>query len=334
MNDLISIIVPVYKVEPYLRKCIDSILGQTYKNLEIILVDDGSPDSCGAICDEYAASDTRVRVIHKENGGLSSARNAGLNVASGKFIGFVDSDDWCALDMYEYLYNAMQESSADIVICGHYEVTGENLKHIGVKGEILLDRTEAMIMLLTDKEITNYVCNKLYPANLFANIRFPEGRVYEDIAVMYKLFEKADRILILPEARYYYVQRKSGIVKNHTMKNAMDFFEVQRERYETLRGIYPQTLALQQAGYMNGIYLVWVAAAKMPKSKLEEHRSQMDEMAVFAVEHLKAALDSEYNMGITMRLAFRFIQFNNRLSYICVWILDQIYMLKHGGKNG
>ena len=122
MSPKISIIVPVYKVEPYIHKCIDSILNQTFKEFELILVDDGSPDNCGNICDEYAKKDNRVRVIHKENGGISSARNIGLDVSNGEYIGFVDSDDYIKLDMYERLYNSCKVNNADISIIGTIEV--------------------------------------------------------------------------------------------------------------------------------------------------------------------------------------------------------------------
>ena len=113
----ISVIVPVYKVEPYLRKCLDSIINQTYRNLQIILVDDGSPDNCGAICDEYASKDSRIEVIHQENGGVSAARNAGLKLAAGDYIGWVDSDDWIEPDMYAYMLENMQKYEADIAVC-------------------------------------------------------------------------------------------------------------------------------------------------------------------------------------------------------------------------
>lgn len=124
-EDLISIIVPVYKVENYLSKCLDSMICQTYKNIEIILVDDGSPDNSGKICDDYAKKDSRIKVIHKENGGLSDARNAGLKIATGKYIGFVDSDDYISVEMYEKLYNQAKKEDADIACCNYYRVKME-----------------------------------------------------------------------------------------------------------------------------------------------------------------------------------------------------------------
>ncbi|MBR1540013.1 MAG: glycosyltransferase [Clostridia bacterium] len=132
-EELISIIVPVYKVEKYLDKCINSIVSQTYKNLEVILVDDGSPDSCGKMCDEWTQKDTRIKVIHKENGGLSDARNFGLDCAKGKYIQFVDSDDYIEKDMIEFLYKNLKENNADISICSNYMVDEENVINVGTR---------------------------------------------------------------------------------------------------------------------------------------------------------------------------------------------------------
>ena len=132
-EELISIIVPVYKVEKYLDKCINSIVSQTYKNLEVILVDDGSPDSCGKMCDEWTKKDTRIKVIHKENGGLSDARNFGLDCAKGKYIQFVDSDDYIEKDMIEFLYKNLKENNADISICSNYMVDEENVINVGTR---------------------------------------------------------------------------------------------------------------------------------------------------------------------------------------------------------
>ena len=178
---LISVIVPIYKVEKYLHKCIDSILAQTYTNLEIILVDDGSPDNCGKICDEYAAKDSRIKVIHQPNGGLSAARNAGLDIATGDYIGFVDSDDYIAPDMYEKLYNALVKNDADMAICD-YQRFGNELPY----DEMSL--TTEVITGLQAMEKQNTVINcsfvvawsKLYKSFIFSNVRFPVGKINED----------------------------------------------------------------------------------------------------------------------------------------------------------
>ena len=149
----ISVIVPVYKVEPYLRKCLDSIAGQTYQNLEIILVDDGSPDSCGSICDEYAVQDKRVRVIHKENGGVSSARNAGLAAATGDWIGWVDSDDWIEPDLYSYMLEKVREYGADIAVCSRTEVYPDRKVVRGWGEDLVMGREDALSLLLFKRKV-------------------------------------------------------------------------------------------------------------------------------------------------------------------------------------
>lgn len=157
----ISIIVPVYKVEPYLRKCLDSIVGQTYQNLQIILVDDGSPDNCGKICDEYAARDRRIEVIHQANGGVSAARNAGLKLADGDYIGWVDSDDWIESGMYEYLLENALKYGADIAVCSRFERYKDKVIRRGWSNIEVLNREKALQMLLKNDVMQNYLCDKL-----------------------------------------------------------------------------------------------------------------------------------------------------------------------------
>ena len=162
--ELISIVVPVYKVEPYLDKCISSIVNQTYKNLEIILVDDGSPDNCPAMCDAWAEKDNRIRVIHKPNGGLSDARNAGMYVATGELMAFVDSDDWIAPDMYEQLYRRLTEDGSDIAACGVQMVWGDNTlpRMLTRPGNRILSRDEAMQAIIEETWLKQPVWYKLY----------------------------------------------------------------------------------------------------------------------------------------------------------------------------
>ena len=160
---LISIIIPVYKVEKYLEKCIKSVLDQTYKNLQIILVDDGSPDNCGNICDDYARVDNRIEVIHKANGGLSDARNVGLKAARGEYIGFVDSDDYVSNEMFENLYNTLISNDVDVAICNFYIVIDDkNIIKNADNGVEIYNKLEILKEILLDKKIQSYAWNKLY----------------------------------------------------------------------------------------------------------------------------------------------------------------------------
>ena len=183
----ISIIVPVYNVEKYLNRCFDSILNQTFTDFELILVDDGSTDNSGIICYEYKTKDNRIKVIHKENGGLSSARNAGLDIARGKYIGFVDSDDFINKDMYKILFDTIQANNSDMVICDYYKVNEDdinkfrnlkcNCENIKIKN---LNNLESIDNLFLTGEKFIYAWNKLYKRELFNDLRYEKGRIYEN----------------------------------------------------------------------------------------------------------------------------------------------------------
>lgn len=209
---LISIIVPVYNVKDYVEKCLDSICGQTYKNLEIVVVDDGSTDGSGEICDTYASKDRRIRVIHRKNGGLSAARNEGLDAATGEFLGFVDSDDWIDLDMFKFLYELLETEEADISICSHYIERSGRTKIKYSSDEVLnLVPRDAMRLLVEDDIIRNFAWDKLYRRTLFRELRFPQGRYFEDIAVMYKVFYQARKIVMKGHPKYHYMVRTNSI---------------------------------------------------------------------------------------------------------------------------
>lgn len=234
---MISIIVPVYKVEEYLRRCIDSILSQTYKDFELILVDDGSPDNCGAICDEYAQKDSRITVIHKENGGLSSARNAGLEIAKGDYIGFVDSDDEIAPRCYEALHYFMETDGSDIVTYNHNSIPDTD-KWIPMGENRVVVDSETVLREFSDKYykmIGDTVMTKLYKKKIFNNLRFKEGIIYEDTAILPYSIKESQRITVLPFSFYYYTLSEGSIMRSSftskrfnkltVWRDYIDFFE-------------------------------------------------------------------------------------------------------------
>lgn len=241
MKDLITIVVPIYKVEKYLEKCINSILEQTYKNIEIIFVDDGSPDNCGKICDEYAKKDSRIKVIHKENGGLSDARNAGIEIATGKYITFVDSDDYITNDYIEYLYNLIKKYNVKLSIC-EVKTIWKNTKiteNRELKSE-LLDSKAVFENLLFHKGIEIAAYAKLYLTELWKEYRFPKGKAYEDTAIIYKLIEKAEKIAYGNKQCYYYVARLGSISKQKGFnKNEEDYIQNTEEMLNYIREKYP-----------------------------------------------------------------------------------------------
>ena len=230
---LISIIIPVYKVEKYLEKCIQSVINQTYENLQIILVDDGSPDNCGKICDEYAKKDHRIEVIHKSNGGLSDARNKGLEIAKGEYIGFVDSDDYIEADMYEVLYNLLKQYNADVSICNFYTVSQGKISIKNADNGINeYNRIEILKGILLDRNIQSYAWNKLYKKELFDEIKYPIGKKYEDIGTTFYLLEKCNKVVVTGKSEYYYINRQDSIVNNVTESTITDYIELIMQRYD------------------------------------------------------------------------------------------------------
>lgn len=249
----ITVIVPVYKAELYLEECIASIRQQTYRNLEIILVDDGSPDRCGAICDTFAALDPRIRVIHKENGGQSSARNAALAIASGEYIGFVDADDWIEPSMYTVLYSRLVEHDAQISVCGGQldfpdGSTSYFNPHYPQDNRLqLFDTLAALENVIGNQQLTNSLCDKLYHRSILEGLRMSEGQIYEDMELVPQCLEKATKVVYHPAPYYHYRQTGSSTIRGEftpgrfaeadvALKIARDY----EKRYPTL---YPRAFA-------------------------------------------------------------------------------------------
>lgn len=250
MEKLISIIVPVYNLETYLRKCIESIQKQTYTNLEIIIIDDGSTDNSPGICDELAEKDSRIKVFHKLNGGISSARNFGISVTSGDYILFVDSDDYIEENLCQKVINVFEEQNVDIVIFNS-DIVDENGNSIGsIKSNCydkVLNREEALKRLI-QHEFSDYFWNKAYKKHLFNGITIPEGYYMEDMATTYKLFLNAEKIYCINEKLHNYLKRQNSIVNAVSLKLINDTFVAQISRYNHLKDIYPE-IALK--GFFN-----------------------------------------------------------------------------------
>ena len=215
-NPLISVIVPVYNVEKYLERCVNSIINQTYQNLEIILVDDGSPDNCGAICDEFAEMDNRIKVIHKENGGLSSARNTGLDIATGEYIAFVDSDDWLELDTYEWFISAIKDN--DIAICGHRTVSKGCEIVVDIFEDEFLDYDSLWTEIFV--KLNNAAWNKLYKASIIKDLKFQIGILHgEDLIFNLNYIKNCKSGVINRTPLYNYYKREGSITSSVFSKN-------------------------------------------------------------------------------------------------------------------
>lgn len=235
MGELISVIVPIYRVEQYLVSCIESICRQTYKNIEIILVDDGSDDACPQICDDYTQKDHRIKVIHKQNGGLSDARNAGIAIAKGRFLAFVDSDDRISEHFVEYLYKALLDTSADVAQCNFIDYAEKPPAFTEGYVKPVIFTKQQMLKNLTapDMNICSTVAwSKLYKAELFSNISFPYGKLHEDEFTTYRIFDQCKRIAYLDAGLYGYYKNDKGIIRSQISSQRLDGIEALLDRYQ------------------------------------------------------------------------------------------------------
>lgn len=236
----ISIIVPVYNVEKYLERCIESILNQTFTGFELILVDDGSTDLSGDICDKYSKKDKRIKVIHKQNGGLSSARNAGLEIASGDYIAFIDSDDFVAKEYIFLLYENLIENNADISICGYRIVREDDIlvkDSATLTNNISILNSHQSLLNLYNEKRSNFIVawSKLFKKNLFDSIRFPYGKINEDSFVLYKLFLKSIKITYNESKLYYYQVREDSIMHKKVSRKSFDDLDAYEEQIDFYR---------------------------------------------------------------------------------------------------
>ena len=294
MNDLISVIVPVYKVEKYLDRCVESIVNQTYKNLEIILVDDGSPDNCPAMCDEWAKRDSRIKVIHQENAGLSAARNIGLDIATGDYIGFVDSDDYIHCKFYECLIKAFEEESIDISYCGMlfvYSQSSIDLTISGTMNIVVENRNSTMHRLIYVDGLDNHVMNKLYRRSILDGLKFESGRLHEDVIFQFQCIDRCKNVGKIDCDLYYYVQRQDSIVHTASLKSLLDSFEAHMFRSSMLMDKYADlNTALIVHNCINALpcwgYLVVHESclSSQQKSVLVELENYIDENVVLVLD--------------------------------------------------
>ncbi|MBR2215111.1 MAG: glycosyltransferase [Selenomonadaceae bacterium] len=295
---MISVIVPIYKVENYLDRCVESIVNQTYSELEIILVDDGSPDNCPAICDRWARKDSRIKVIHKANGGLSDARNAGIEISTGEYLLFIDSDDYILPQMCERLLNALQEASADIALCNLFfdygdrteENTGVTPPGIYTNHEILKE------YFLRGNIELGVIWNKLFRRSLFfteEHIRYPVGRLHEDQYTTHRLLYAAKKTVIIAEALYVYVQRDGSITHKLGKKHIVDTLDFIRGYIQWGRTKGDDVLYLAEAGVFD--FHNWMHLCKdkwdVDKATLDEI---MDECTRFVRQEVRSMLFNPY----------------------------------------
>ena len=280
---MISVIVPVYKVESYLNRCVQSIVDQTYTNLEIILVDDGSPDNCPAICDAWAERDNRIKVIHKPNGGLSDARNAGMAAATGEYIAFVDSDDWINPEMYEKLLDRMVLTGSDIVSCDAIRIWDDctqNRTMIHVKGDFVMDRTDAMRAFIRSTCLMQPVWNKLYKASQIKSIPFEKGKVHEDEFWSWRVVALASRVATVEGAYYYYYQRTDSIMGRGYSGFPLMVVEAKLERHDYIIKSMPELKDLESDDLLNTCFFQGVQVMRYEKGNIkDEYMSELQRIS-------------------------------------------------------
>ena len=254
MGEKISVIVPVYNVEQYLERCVDSIINQTYTNLEIILVNDGSTDNSGKLCDVLAKKDKRIRVIHKENGGLSDARNRGIDEAESDLVGFIDSDDYIDRDMYEILLKNLNNTNADLSMCALYDVYNNTPEaQVTNKETWELSSEQAIKMVMEAKILSVTAVNKLYRKSLFSDLKFEVGKIAEDAFIMIKLLDKCEKIVATNEKKYYYVHRENSITTQKFSTKFLNVIEAYEQNSNIILEKYPKLKDVAQTR-MNWAY--------------------------------------------------------------------------------
>ena len=286
----VSIIVPIYNVEKYLRRCVDSILAQTFTDYELFLVDDGSPDGCGAICDEYAVKDARITVIHKENGGLSDARNVAIDIARGEYFSFIDSDDYVEPDMIESMYEALIETGSDMAVCGmeSFDETGITKEFYQPHVEMMTFEGEARCEFLYQP----CACCKLYKRDIFDGIRYPIGRLYEDAFIFHYIMERAARIVYTGKVSYHYFLRSGSIMRSDYSLHSTDIVDA----------VYDRAINLERMEYLKdaneasmAVYTRAALAFKMLDRRVLENKKRLKEIKKLVKKRFPALMSNKDN---------------------------------------
>lgn len=312
MKPLISVIVPIYKVEAYLRPCVDSILRQTYTNMEIILVDDGSPDHCGAICDEYAAKDSRIKVIHKENGGLSDARNAGMAVSTGEYLSFVDSDDLLPSDALQVMMDIALRENAELVIGGHARFEEEPASEIAGSGAVRLMNSEEAMADMLKNGCASWA--RLYRREIHIDIPFPKGEINEDEAIVLRILENCSRVAITDTVVYHYRCRPESITTTNFSEKKLIWANHCRDNLAYIRTHHPKLTFDAAARYRGSLVWLLLEIARSNR-KFHPHADQLlswmyQDSALFRRVPFDNWRDRIYY------LAFRILPFDLLASYL------------------
>ena len=310
MNDpFISLIIPVYNVREYIEQCLDSVIAQDYENFEILLVDDGSTDGSEAVCDSYADKDPRIKVFHTEKKGLSCARNIALDAAQGEYISFLDSDDWMEPGLFRKFTEYTEKYDQDIIVFrytfDYRDCVKDPFRKSDNDGSIrILKDKDILPAYLTEYYIKNVVWNKIYRKNCFSGIRFPEGRIYEDISVMYRVLENVDTLVCAPDYLYHYRQRPGSLTSNNDFRTLRDYWTAYYERLETLKNKYPELRYHLISGCILAAVRLWTTYNSLSRDEKSCARSLMSEIRTFMRENREYVKAASKMSGMVGLLSF------------------------------
>lgn len=301
--ELVSIIIPIYNSERYLKRCLDSVLAQTFTEWELLLVNDGSTDGSEAICLEYAASDDRIQYFVKDNGGPSAARNYGLRRASGDWLMFVDSDDFCEPELLEEAYQAARQSQADMTVFGYLEIhdTWTGQFHYG--RDAVIDSREFLRALLLSDDLGNYIMNKLYRRKLFDEIYFPEGEIFEDISTLYKVVLRAERIAVIDRFLYQYFKHSGSVMDRLNEKQLGQLYRAVKKRNRAAVSQFPDLLADTYPNQLRYNIYIWNQLAKWDVHfDRQKYQILVKEVRRYH-RYLKKLPKREHGMGLVLAVA-------------------------------
>lgn len=317
----LSIIVPVYKVEQYLDKCVESICAQSFTDFELILVDDGSPDRCGQMCEDWTKKDSRVKVLHKQNGGLSDARNAGVEIAQGDYIGFVDSDDYIKPDMYEVLVNNLEQHDADISMCGYADIYADGVrKDNNDRTTYVWNQEETIHQVLLGKLLSVHAVTKLYKRECFREVRYPVGKVSEDAYVIMDILDQVHKAVFTPYAAYYYVHRGESINTGKYIKKDLTRIEAHDKNYHYICKAFPQYQKLAYERYLGAVAFV---GSKMAMSGIREDDPDCKNVFSILRRNVMKILRGEY-FSTKRKMALVVMMVSKRIYAIAFRYLNEI----------
>ena len=314
MDDLISVVVRVYNVAAYLRQCLSSIVSQTYDHLQIIVVDDGSTDGCGAICDEYAAQDSRIEVFHLPNIGQASARNYALKKARGQWVGCVDGDDWIAPDMMEKMLTAAKKEDADLAVCGVVYAYSDGTRELPIttKYMVLDHKDGAMDVCFGENRLRQNIWNKLVKRSCIPELYVPKWQSYQDMLFLTEFLLKTERIVLLDNNLYYYRQQTGSVVHSASIENAGNRWRTVYEKYRLVSGKYPRYRGALMKECFWAAVLLWRDADLNPAGRKEFH-SLFNEVSQFAREHHR-----DFPGTVREKAGAWCVQYNRQWSFLLI----------------